>query len=86
MALTAAEQRDVLRQILLVAPGLGQTFSKPDLLAAIVAADTWLLGNRGASSTNTGFNTVFVSPFSTASVVQKTVLSIAVQMKQAGLI
>lgn len=85
-ALTATEQRDVVRWLLAQAPTLGQTYTKPDLLAAVVSTDTWITGNKGATSTNTGFNTTLAAPFSSATAQQKTLLFCGVALKQAGVI
>jgi hypothetical protein len=86
MALTAVEQRDVVRWLLAQQPALGQTYTKPDLIAAVVSTDAWITSNKGATSTNTGFNTTLAAPFSAATAAQKTLLFCAVALKQAGVI
>lgn len=85
-ALTLVEQLAVTGWLLNHLPALGQSFTKPDLLAAIAATDTWISGNKGAASTNTGYNATLPAPFSGATVVQKTLLFCAVAMKQAAVI
>lgn len=85
-ALTAQEQRDVLSWLLQKLPSLGQTYTKPDLVAAVVSTDAWISANKAAVSTNTGFNTTIAAPFSAATAAQKTLLFCAVALKQAGVI
>lgn len=86
-ALTVQEQKDVMTYLLGRIPSIGQTFTKPDVMAAIVATDAWISANKGAASSNTGFNSAIgATNFSTASVAVKTMLFCAVALKQAGVI
>lgn len=81
MALTAAQQAVVWRAMLTEDGTLGQTFTKPDLQAAVAAADTWCTNNQAS------FLAALPAPFSnTASAQHKALLLAYVALKRTGVI
>lgn len=78
-ALTTGERKITRNQLIrdYGFPGL----TKPDILAALDATDTWINDNQGS------FNTALPDPFkSTASLTLKTLLFCYVAMRRAGIL
>lgn len=80
MALTLQQQIDVTRQMMAADPDTPFNFSKVDIRAAIVAADTWATAN--AASYNTALPVAFRTG---ASAAQKALLLAYVCLRRTGL-
>lgn len=82
MAFTTQQNREAA--IALVKRGdntLGQTFTKPDLIAAVAAVDAWATTNAAA------YNSTLPDPFkSSASAQQKALLLAYVCLQRAGVL
>lgn len=81
MSLTAGQIRAAWRAMLDVDAGLGNTLTKPDLAAAVGAADDW------ADANATSYNSALPLPFrTTATAQQKAILLALVAMKRTGVL
>lgn len=80
MALTLQQQIDVTRQMMAADPDTPFNFSKVDIRAAIIAADTWATAN--AASYNTALPVAFRTG---ASAAQKALLLAYVCLRRTGL-
>lgn len=81
MALTTAQIRAAWRAMLDIDPGLGNSFTKVDLAAAVSAADAW------ADTNATSYNNALPVPFrTTATAQQKSILLAYVAMKRTGVL
>lgn len=79
MALSAAEVRQAWRALIDADGTLGNAFTKPDLAAAVAAADAW--ADTNAASYNAALPAAFRT---TATAQQKSLLLALVAMKRTG--
>jgi hypothetical protein len=81
VALSASEVRAAWRAMLDSDPGLGNSFTKVDLAAAVTAADDWATANAAS------YNAALSQPFrGTATPQQKALLLAYVAMKRTGVL
>jgi hypothetical protein len=80
MALTTPQRSVVWRSLLDQDATLGQTFTKPDLDAAVSAVDTWCTNNQAS------FLNAIPAPFTSATAQQKALLLAYVALKRTGVI
>lgn len=79
MALSAAQMIKTIRDIVASTDPAPMTLTRPDLQAAISAADTWATNNSAS------FNQALPEPFkSTATAAQKAALLAYVCLRRAG--
>jgi hypothetical protein len=79
MALTAAQVADAWNRMRQQDTTLSLAFTKPDLAAAVTAADSWLTSNQAAAIAS------LPEPFKTTSTAQQKLLLLAyVCLKRAG--
>lgn len=81
MAFSTQDNREVAIALAKLDVALGQTFTKPNLVAAVSAVDAWATTNAAS------YNTALPDPFKTsASAAQKNLLLAYVCMRRAGVI